>query len=78
MIHERLMDHQQPRTAAEVSADLSAALPDRTVGGPVVRSTLEQLVAKGRVSRSRQGRTVYYTAVGSAEPVEDSSAKTAE
>ncbi len=37
-------------------------LPDRRVETPVVRGTLEQLVAKGRISRSRQGRTVYYTA----------------
>ncbi|MET9878572.1 hypothetical protein ABZZ36_28645 [Actinacidiphila glaucinigra] len=62
VIHERLLQHKQPRTAAEVTSDLAEALPDRSVGTPVVRGTLEQLVAKGRISRSRQGRTVYYTA----------------
>ncbi|MEU1621469.1 hypothetical protein ABZ479_29730 [Streptomyces sp. NPDC005722] len=62
VIHERLLQHKQPRTAAEVTSDLAEALPDRLVGTPVVRDTLEQLVAKGRINRSRQGRTVYYTA----------------
>ncbi|MFF3950553.1 BlaI/MecI/CopY family transcriptional regulator [Streptomyces sp. NPDC001902] len=79
VIHERLLQHQQPRTAAEVTTDLSQALPDRRVGTPVVRSTLEQLVAKGRVTRSRQGRSVFYTADASpADSVVTAAAEAAE
>ncbi|MFJ5220137.1 hypothetical protein ACIP98_36295 [Streptomyces sp. NPDC088354] len=68
-----LQQHHQPRTAAEVTAELLVAHPEREAKNQVVRNTLEQGVSKGRVTRSRQGRTVYYTAAA-----EDGAAETAE
>ncbi|MFJ5220938.1 hypothetical protein ACIP98_40575 [Streptomyces sp. NPDC088354] len=57
-----LDEHQQPRTAAEVTAALAAGHPDRNAQNPVVRNALEQLVAKSRIARHKQGKTVFYTA----------------
>ncbi|MFB7293099.1 BlaI/MecI/CopY family transcriptional regulator [Actinacidiphila glaucinigra] len=62
LIVELLAEHGQPQTAAEVTTALASAHPDRGSRTPVVRSTLEHLVAKSSVSRHKQGSTVYYTA----------------
>ncbi|MFF2226861.1 hypothetical protein ACFVV7_26505 [Streptomyces globisporus] len=53
---------KEPRTAAEVSEALSQA-QGHPASSPVVRNALEQAVAKGLVERSKQGRSVFYTAV---------------
>ncbi|WP_030593213.1 hypothetical protein [Streptomyces globisporus] len=51
----------EPRSAAEVAASLTEAHPERTVQVTVVRNSLEQGVAQGRLERSKQGRSVFYS-----------------
>ncbi|MFE2103626.1 BlaI/MecI/CopY family transcriptional regulator [Streptomyces sp. NPDC059468] len=53
----------EPRTAGEVAGALEQAFPERARDINTVRNTLERLVAKSRVERTKQGSTVYYTAV---------------
>ncbi|MDX3798973.1 hypothetical protein [Streptomyces sp. AK04-3B] len=50
-----------PRSALEVTEALTGAHPERGVKITVVRSTLEALVAKGQVRRSKQGKSVFYS-----------------
>ncbi|WP_031517839.1 hypothetical protein [Streptomyces sp. NRRL F-5123] len=69
-----LTGRSEPRSAAEVATALSQAHPGRTIQTTVVRNTLEALVAKGQAQRSKQGRSVYYSAAGNPAP----SASTAE
>lgn len=57
-----LTGHSEPRSAAEVATALAQAHPGRKIQTTVVRNTLEALVAKGQGQRSKQGRSVYYTA----------------
>ena len=52
----------EPRSAAEITAGLTEAHPGRNIAGTVVRNTLENLVAKGQAQRTRQNRSVFYTA----------------
>jgi cell division septum initiation protein DivIVA len=59
-----LTGHSEPRSAAEVSTALTHAHPERKIQTTVVRNTLEALVAKGQALRSKQGRSVFYTAPG--------------
>ena len=56
-----LRAHDEPRLAKELRDELLAKYPDRTPTPQVVRNTLESLVAKGRVRRHRQKRSVMYT-----------------
>ncbi|MGW1894030.1 hypothetical protein ACWCP6_27830 [Streptomyces sp. NPDC002004] len=51
----------EPRTAGEVTSDLEKAFPARARDVNTVRNTLERLVAKSRIERSKQGSTVYYS-----------------
>ncbi|MDP5315626.1 MULTISPECIES: hypothetical protein [Streptomyces] len=51
----------EPRSAAEVSASLTEAHPERSVQVTVVRNALEQGVAQGLLERSKQGRSVFYS-----------------
>ncbi|MCX5263055.1 hypothetical protein [Streptomyces sp. NBC_00199] len=51
----------EPRSALEVTDALTGAHPERGVKITVVRSTLEALVAKGQVRRSKQGKSVFYS-----------------
>ncbi|MFI1226046.1 MULTISPECIES: hypothetical protein [unclassified Streptomyces] len=53
----------EPKSAAEVAEALSQTLPDREAPSAIVRNALEQGVAQGRIERTKQGRSVYYTAV---------------
>ncbi|MGP3941923.1 hypothetical protein [Streptomyces sp. 6N106] len=62
LIHGDLTQHGEPRSAAEVTATLTQALPDREIKATVVRSTLESLVAKGEAHRTKQHRSVLYSA----------------
>ncbi len=62
LIHGNLAQHGEPRSAAEVTAALTQALPDREIKATVVRSTLEALVAKGEAHRTKQQRSVLYSA----------------
>ncbi|MGK5543864.1 hypothetical protein ACSNOH_03860 [Streptomyces sp. URMC 127] len=55
-----LAGQQGPQSVAEITNGVSAAHPARTVQGAVVRNTLEALVARGKVQRGKQGRSVTY------------------
>ncbi|MET7703677.1 BlaI/MecI/CopY family transcriptional regulator [Streptomyces sp. NPDC005485] len=66
LIHDHLSGQSEPRSAAEVTTALSQSHPERGVKNTVVRTTLEGLVAKGRVERAKQGTSVYYTATAAA------------
>ncbi len=74
LIRHHLAAQKEPRSAAEVSAALSQAHPDRDIAAKVVRVTLEALVAKGQAERTKQGRSVFYTASAS-EPTAASDAE---
>ncbi|MFD8339888.1 BlaI/MecI/CopY family transcriptional regulator [Streptomyces solisilvae] len=62
LIRDDLTQHGEPRSAAEITAALAQALPDREIKATVVRSTLEALVAKGQAHRTKQKRAVFYSA----------------
>ncbi|MFD5662670.1 BlaI/MecI/CopY family transcriptional regulator [Streptomyces hirsutus] len=64
----------QPRTAGEVAGDLEREYPERARDINTVRSTLERLVAKSRVERTKQKNTVLYTAVTESAPAADDAA----
>ncbi|MGW7280159.1 hypothetical protein ACWGIV_17990 [Streptomyces sp. NPDC054844] len=74
LVRLHLAAQSEPRSAAEVSAGLNQAHPERAVQTTVVRNTLEGLVAKQRAQRTKQGSSVYYTATGGPEPVAASEA----
>ncbi|MGY0065040.1 hypothetical protein ACWY4P_52920 [Streptomyces sp. LZ34] len=69
-----LTEHGGPRSAAEITTALAQALPDREIKATVVRSTLESLVAKSQVHRTKQQKSVFYSTTapdattGTAEP----------
>ncbi|MCF3134767.1 hypothetical protein [Streptomyces olivochromogenes] len=56
----------QPRTAAEVTIELEQEYPERARNTTIVRNTLERLVAKSAVERTKQKSTVLYTSDGPA------------
>ncbi|WP_411120218.1 hypothetical protein [Streptomyces sp. 058-1L] len=58
-----LTGQSEPTSAAEVSAALTEAHPERPVQVTVVRNALEQGVAQGLLVRSKQGRSVFYNPV---------------
>ncbi|MFF7859145.1 BlaI/MecI/CopY family transcriptional regulator [Streptomyces sp. NPDC007904] len=58
----------QPRTASEVVGDLKREYPERARDVNTVRNTLERLVAKSRVERTKQKNTVLYTVVAESAP----------
>lgn len=62
LVAGHLAQQHEPRSVAEVTAELTTAHPDRTLSATVVRNTLENLVAKAEVERTKQGGSVYYTA----------------
>ncbi|CDR17983.1 hypothetical protein [Streptomyces iranensis] len=74
LLRDDLTQHGEPRSAAEITAALTQVLPDREIKATVVRSTLESLVAKGQAHRTKQQRSVYYSAAapeaaaGTADP----------
>ncbi|MFE7711971.1 hypothetical protein ACFU6I_40885 [Streptomyces sp. NPDC057486] len=68
LIRGHLEQQSEPRSAAEISAALTQAHPDRGVKTTVVRTTLEGLVAKSLAHRSKQGSSVFYTATTASEP----------
>ncbi|MEU1283110.1 hypothetical protein [Kitasatospora sp. NPDC005856] len=61
LLAELLGRHDEPRTAKELRDELLAKHPKRTPTPQVVRNTLESLVAKGRIRRHKQQRSVMYT-----------------
>ncbi|MEU3255108.1 hypothetical protein [Streptomyces sp. NPDC006997] len=62
LVRDHLARQTEPRSAAEVTAALGEAHPDRKLKTTVVRGTLETLVAKSQAQRGTQGRSVFYTA----------------
>ncbi|MFI8242594.1 hypothetical protein ACIF83_36010 [Streptomyces sp. NPDC085866] len=68
LIHGHLTEQSEPRSAAEVAEALGHAHPDRNIATTVVRTTLENLVAKSQAQRTKQGSSVFYTAVNASEP----------
>ncbi|MFJ6836071.1 hypothetical protein [Streptomyces sp. NPDC091209] len=68
LIRRYLTEQREPRSAAEVSTALGQTHPDRRIQTNVVRTTLENLVAKSHAHRAKQGSSVFYTAIGAQEP----------
>ncbi|WP_405621213.1 hypothetical protein [Streptomyces sp. NBC_01508] len=64
-----LAAHGEPRSAAEVSAELAADHPLRNSNINVVRNALELLVAKSEAHRTKQNKSVFYTNAGRDESV---------
>ncbi|MER5916519.1 hypothetical protein ABT124_40580 [Streptomyces sp. NPDC001982] len=67
LIRSHLTKQSEPRSAAEVTTALDTAHPERGIKTTVVRTTLENLVAKNQAQRTKQGSSVYYTAPNTAE-----------
>ncbi|MGW0569289.1 hypothetical protein [Streptomyces tauricus] len=62
LIRGHLEAQKEPRSAAEITTALTAAHPERTIKTTVVRTTLENLVARSSAHRNKQGSSVFYTA----------------
>lgn len=67
LIRGHLEQQSEPRSAAEITSALAQTHSDRGIKVTVVRNTLEGLVAKSHVHRTKQGASVFYTAATSAE-----------
>ncbi|WP_020139619.1 hypothetical protein [Streptomyces sp. 351MFTsu5.1] len=63
LLSELLGQYEQPRPAKELREELLQKHPDRNPTPQVVRNTLESLVAKGRIRRHKQERSVMYSLV---------------
>ncbi|MFJ9060102.1 hypothetical protein [Streptomyces sp. NPDC102409] len=63
LLLELLSAHEEPRLARELRDELLEKHRDRTPTPQVVRNTLESLVAKGRIRRHKQQRSVMYCLV---------------
>lgn len=61
LIRDHLAAQSRPRSTAEITDALSRAHPSRTIKNTVVRTTVENLVARGLVTRRKQGASVRYT-----------------
>ncbi|MFD5813364.1 hypothetical protein [Streptomyces sp. NPDC127038] len=68
LIRRYLTEQREPRSAAEVSTALGQTHPERRIQTNVVRTTLENLVARSHAHRAKQGTSVFYTAVDAEEP----------
>ncbi|MBW8793489.1 MAG: hypothetical protein JF597_07835 [Streptomyces sp.] len=62
-VHAYLAEQREPRSATDVAEAIRAAQPGRTIKTTVIRTTLENLVARNRARRTKQGRAVFYTLV---------------
>jgi len=67
LVHGHLAEQGEPRSAAEVTTALGKAHPERDIKATVVRNTLEGLVAKNQVQRTKQGASVFYAASDTAD-----------
>ncbi|MER7897841.1 hypothetical protein ABTX62_17485 [Streptomyces sp. NPDC096046] len=77
LIRRHLADQKEPRSATEISTALGKAHPKRDIAAKVVRVTLEGLVAKSQAERTKQGRSVFYSAPASEPtPVPETQAQT--
>ncbi|WP_373688998.1 hypothetical protein [Streptomyces sp. Rer75] len=66
LVREHLTGQSEPRSAAEITAGLDKQHPERNIKTTVVRTTLENLVAKNQAQRTKQGSSVFYTAAEAA------------
>ncbi|WP_187280213.1 hypothetical protein [Streptomyces sp. IB2014 016-6] len=64
LVSTLLAAHGEPRSAAEISAELAADHPSRNSNINVVRNALELLVAKSEAHRAKQQKSVFYTHAG--------------
>lgn len=62
LVRSHLAQDTGPQSAAEITAALNRAHPDRAFKATVVRNALEALVSRAEARRSKQGRDVYYSA----------------
>ncbi|MEU6196736.1 hypothetical protein [Streptomyces sp. NPDC047061] len=60
-VHTYLAEQREPRSATDVAEAIRAGQPGRTIKTTVIRTTLENLVARNRARRTKQGRAVFYT-----------------
>jgi hypothetical protein len=67
LVRSHLTEQSDPRSATDVATALDTAHPERGIKTTVVRTTLENLVAKNKAQRTKQGSSVYYTAPTPAE-----------
>ncbi|MGW7382696.1 hypothetical protein [Streptomyces sp. NPDC054794] len=67
LVRAYLVDQREPRSSAEVATALGQIHPDRGVKTTVVRTTLENLVARNQAHRTKQGTSVFYTAPDTAK-----------
>ncbi|MFE7011603.1 hypothetical protein ACFVAQ_14050 [Streptomyces sp. NPDC057651] len=74
LIRTHLEQQKEPRSAAEVTSALAKAHPQRTIKSTVVRTTLENLVAKSQAHRSKQGGSVFYASVAAQTATEKATA----
>ncbi|MFB7511314.1 MULTISPECIES: hypothetical protein [Streptomyces] len=63
LLADLLGKYDEPRLAKELRDELLEKFPDRNPTPQVVRNTLESLVAKGRIQRHKQQRSVMYTLI---------------
>ncbi|WHM41010.1 hypothetical protein [Streptomyces sp. BPTC-684] len=63
LLMDLLARYDEPRAAKDLRDELLERHPDRNPTPQVVRNTLESLVAKGRIERHKQERSVMYTLV---------------
>jgi hypothetical protein len=68
LVRRYLTEQNEPRSAAEVAEALGKAYPERGVQTKVVRTTLENLVARNGAHRSKQGSSVFYTVAAEPAP----------
>ncbi|AOR30095.1 hypothetical protein BFF78_02535 [Streptomyces fodineus] len=61
LVRRHLVEQREPRSAAEVAEALGKAHPHREIQTKVIRTTLENLVARNSAQRSKQGSSVFYT-----------------
>ncbi|MFD3944644.1 hypothetical protein [Streptomyces sp. NPDC058579] len=61
LILGHLSEQHEPRSTSEILRCLAEAHPKRQISDPLVRTSAERLVARGKLVRSKQGAGVYYT-----------------
>ncbi|MFD8151666.1 hypothetical protein ACFV28_13070 [Streptomyces sp. NPDC059720] len=61
LVENCLVEQGAPTAAAEVAAVIAERHPERNASIPVVRGALENLVARNRAERTKQGSSVFYS-----------------
>lgn len=63
LVFEYLTQQSEPRTNAEITKALTDTQRNRKVNGNAVRTASETLVARSKAERTKQGSTVFYSAI---------------